>query len=1120
METEQQSKVPSHKLGVKFLDSRQLENTFPDYQALLKRIEEQRDIAKYASQYPTGGQGYVEQMYDNVYSILGGRGAGKSSVLLTLHEMLNVGDPPKDLIFPIITPELISERECSILGWIMAITEKIIDTLEERASRVVNSDWRRAQQFNQDSGIDFFQECRLTKKNKLRDRYEKLMRESLQDDIPTTALSFDDALGLRVYRSRKQYRLIQELNLFWDELTRAWQATNRIQNNKDNQCEMPLIILMFDDIDLVPQRSMELLSSTFQYFTNPNIVLILTAAQKVLKQAIHLKMFERMVGSNAHSLLIDAYPGKLDYSTLSFLQLDSIEQTMQEYYDKVIPPSSRYHLRRFDSIADRKSYRYASIRQSFEYSKEDDSIYLETFLKNQIDELISALGKGQNFLLDSNGKFRDAYLVMFGNKNRNIANACLEIMNTIERLAAQKRRMETSVNQSLDQGELLTTLKHMIRVLLLSIKRLSVYADKVETLIFQRSGQGKVYVDHAAVWQIYHDQCQQVWADANKRWRTFNPEEMDETIYQIFMEQNETLNREINEKASYAQKDAAAMIVILTFADHLLLLMDPSRGKIHGHHELSLLLNADIFGLKDNMRRGWTGFQLFPVLKTVDEFLDRSPMVMEHLNRYVDFHPFSLTRARDYLMDTFYYWCQTPKAKDLPHELKWCHPAELLMKESIENRDWVQTVMSMLYIRYSKLTYIKSNFIQFSQQERSVLDLVTCGSDFNLSIEPSMTAFLQEHDIKAFSDQCINSFRNIIERPELSLPSNLQTNLAELFKCQDAVPLISEMLNNFIPKINALFQINRNKVGSESFMEWYLRILWRINKMPEQIDPFQEPYLILKFMETILSNSVAILRMYTELHLTVDNIKYMIQELNKIKDLSKPLRKEKETLIHTLEMLLAQNDKLIDPPEGVKNYIKLRSELLIDFLLGVEKEWPDIKQGISYLYENNVDIYFALHEYLVPYPIGEEDAYIGQYKNIFQVPFKVRNRSPYKMLNITSTVKLALDLRAAQFLLPYYFAAYLTIELERSGQSEEVTLLHDSEYPLEIEVEDMLKALYNQLTKSHVNLDEIGLSYGVLGQIPPLKIKKLLETLCPLMQKARQTVFKQYYNSLLEASHE
>lgn len=276
----------------------------------------------------------------------------------------------------------------------------------------------------------------------MREHYEALMRDCYPDHTLSSTFSYDDMVGLRAYQSQKQYALVQNLNRFWNQLTTYWKETNVLWEKAHNQnnwresstAPHPLIILMFDDIDLVPERSLELLNSTFQYFTNPNIVLILTAAEKVLEQVIWTKMLERMVGSHFQSLFIDFYPKEnLSEVRKRNLSLESIDKMSREYYDKVVPPANRYYLRRYNTLTERERYYYASMSQSFQYPKENVSIRLDCFLIEQIKSLQKE-PNNEVFVCDSEGHLKVAYLLMFGDKSRNIANGCLAILNCITRL--------------------------------------------------------------------------------------------------------------------------------------------------------------------------------------------------------------------------------------------------------------------------------------------------------------------------------------------------------------------------------------------------------------------------------------------------------------------------------------------------------------------------------------------------------------------------------------------------------------------------------------------------------------------------------------------------------------
>ena len=169
---------------------------------------------------------------------------------------------------------------------------------------------------------------------------------------------------------------------------------------------------MFDDIDLVPERSMELLTTTFQYFTNPNIVILLTAAEKLLRDVIRLKLLERMVGSDSSSLMLDVLPDRKrllktePYADLT--RSSSVERMVREFYDKVIPPSSRYKLRRYQTISEKLMYSYSQIEQSFTAPQGITAIPIDVFLANQIELLRAAFeskgGSNTNFLYSRKDK--------------------------------------------------------------------------------------------------------------------------------------------------------------------------------------------------------------------------------------------------------------------------------------------------------------------------------------------------------------------------------------------------------------------------------------------------------------------------------------------------------------------------------------------------------------------------------------------------------------------------------------------------------------------------------------------------------------------------------------------
>ena len=129
---------PQHKMGIKIMNEEQMTNIFPQYKNLWDNIKIYRKEAEAFRE----GLGTVKDrqynfMFDNIFSIMGPRGSGKTSVLYTLKEMISQSNP-HDVILPIVMPELIPDSS-DIIGWILALIEETVrgisQKLQERGER-------------------------------------------------------------------------------------------------------------------------------------------------------------------------------------------------------------------------------------------------------------------------------------------------------------------------------------------------------------------------------------------------------------------------------------------------------------------------------------------------------------------------------------------------------------------------------------------------------------------------------------------------------------------------------------------------------------------------------------------------------------------------------------------------------------------------------------------------------------------------------------------------------------------------------------------------------------------------------------------------------------------------
>lgn len=770
-------------MGAKYLDQKQMETNFPDYRALLDRIEDQRQVADFVGRSFGGVESWKihPQMYDNVFAILGGRGAGKSSVIQSLWEYLQHGGHSRDIILPIIIPEAISDPHCSILGWIMAMAEQVIDSIEEQLRGLED---RRGgawvcEHLPRDP-MGFFKDCHLQHNNRLRERYESLKRDCIPDLTSGGAFSYDEMVGLQVHLSQKQYTLVRNLNRFWEDVTTYWKAIKGLQEEEGRVGEpvQPLIILMFDDVDLVPERSLELLNSTFQYFTNPNIVLILTAAEKVLEQVIWTKMLERMLGSHYESLFTDFYKTEhMGEDRTGKLSLGSIDRMAREYYDKVVPPANRYHLRRYLTIADRKRYRYASMGQSFHLPQEEVSIQLSDFLVGQIRSLTTQ--KSGLFIQGGAEPLREAYLLMFGDKSRNIANSCLAILNCVSRLKGCQAPVRGKDAKQQRWGEAYDALRQLLTVLISSNRMVKELGGEVLGLLYQ-GGDGEIRVDYDGLWNLYDRRCRALGDEELGHYEQMAKWQDESELLEAMLRMQE------QERRGNLQRQMTTLLVMLTFVDRLWALAGGQSatgdGRLVGGEGLANLLNGGsmTYSTRAELQRSWGWLKLFPQHLDVEAFLIRSPYALEHVEHYLEFDPFDRLKVQEYLMDTFYAAtadCENFKGKKkntvTPEERIWwgqCSPEMLLTLGLSEEQAWVETVLAMLYLQSSGLADLPADILRFAQDDREILEQFGFGGHLNQRIRESL-ADVVKSDISqtALRQYLEKSYQRIFEKRDPAL---------------------------------------------------------------------------------------------------------------------------------------------------------------------------------------------------------------------------------------------------------------------------------------------------------------------------------------------------------------
>lgn len=410
--------MPKDKVGIRILDDTQLENVFPSCNSLLQRIEKhRRNICEISNMEYTDRDYQFDMMYDNVFSIFGKRGSGKTSTLLTL-KMILKSQSSYDRILPLIIPDVIPENE-NILSWLMAILEDEVCSLEYQLKQIDEN-------LAKDDGI--FKNCKVNDNKSLRNKFENIKKMIYSKNFrPEISASYYEALGGAEIKTRNSYEFSKGMSQFWYEMINA---INKIIKN-DGRDDVPLIFIMFDDVDLNPERANELLSTIIKYLSHPNLIVITTADEelflKVVENTFKYKLKSPFIALNYDNTK-KALRQVLDEAFFDEdIEEEEKEDTMAKMYlDKVLPPSARYFLNTFSKWDDKSEFIIG-------FEKEINSLKL--MLSHLIADFSSSIknettGEKDTFLYYKNN-FLKFYVSFFGKTSRQIQNEWIIICEFI-----------------------------------------------------------------------------------------------------------------------------------------------------------------------------------------------------------------------------------------------------------------------------------------------------------------------------------------------------------------------------------------------------------------------------------------------------------------------------------------------------------------------------------------------------------------------------------------------------------------------------------------------------------------------------------------------------------------
>lgn len=282
-----------------------------------KLKKEKKDIEDYGKYNILDS--YNQTQYYNNISILGGRGSGKTSFLLDLRsDLIKHSRENSDIVFDIITPDIRDKED--ILGWIISLLIKIAKKIKEDKDK--NDNIR----------------CNICKEQTKLDKciYELKQAYFFRKNIHENIIAND-------YSSRIDY-----LNENEEKLNADVDLKGKFKNLvdeiivllSDNNEFTPLLIFMFDDVDIHANKINEVLSVIMMYLSHPNIISLIAGDYESAEENITLSMLEE--DNILKAQLTKQKINKYDLLTIR-------KNRSRDFLKKILPPVYRHYINGLDN---------------------------------------------------------------------------------------------------------------------------------------------------------------------------------------------------------------------------------------------------------------------------------------------------------------------------------------------------------------------------------------------------------------------------------------------------------------------------------------------------------------------------------------------------------------------------------------------------------------------------------------------------------------------------------------------------------------------------------------------------------------------------------------------------
>lgn len=628
---------PNYKIGIKELTFSQLTEALPNYDALLDKIAEIRRESVHVD------KGYFEKnyfeilKYDNIFSILGGRGSGKTSVLFSLYKRFKMDE--SNIMIPIVMPELLDKDE-NIVSWIISAIEIGLDEIEEKIKKSYNDQPDCQKLFEQ---FNFFDRCVFNNDNKLRNQFNQLKFNFYNNVNKNFGNNYSENTELMAQSTQSGFELIPQFIKFWNTLISAYEQFLRA--NGINTA--PLVFLFIDDADLKPEIINDLLFVIPKYLSHPNVVVFISGSQLTLSLAVKYHMY-KSITHHPYDLMAlmdieNKYNGEsyrnettshIKFSELRYgKEYYRIDKLSNEILRKLFPVYNRFRITKYDSFHKKQSFQIfkddtADCDESIKFSEkisqllsgyynECMQLHQNNIEKLSIDKVLepsekTCEEKRNNFskLFQLNEQDKDLeygfYLSFFGNYARDITAVYFSLKELLGSLLSILKKLYGGKYGEVEERIPLvciekthTSIIKFLNSAITSNQDLKIFCQSIEDMIKTQVLHWQLYVDYSKVLEIF--------------------------------KQNEYYKNNMKNPEPFIEAFS-----LLSFIEQLVVVMMPQRRKCHGITELRELINSigiNVIQYDDSVESILQQYYVFRALNIVPKFDINK---VEHQNNFIN----------------------------------------------------------------------------------------------------------------------------------------------------------------------------------------------------------------------------------------------------------------------------------------------------------------------------------------------------------------------------------------------------------------------------------------------------------------------------------------------------